>query len=369
MTALQELSLLSGALGNDYLERWKRDGGKVVGFTCGYLPEEVLHAAGILAYHVTPTGCADTSLADAHLSPYSCSFCRSCLQYAVDGKLGFLDGMVGLNGCDHLHRLYDSWCVLAPPSFAHFLSVPHRTGPRAEAWFRDEVASLAAALEAAFGRGITDDALRASIGVYSETRELLRELSPILGGSEMLRLLVAGFRLPREVYNGLLRRALDEARELVPASDGKPRVLLAGGPCDSPDFVELIEESGGAVVADTQCSGARSYAGEVDVWPAPLAALTRYYMGKPPCARMVGEQEARRAFLREQVRERRVEAVVYQRLKWCDLWGAESYVIRDELRALDLPFIVVEREYWLSGREQLKTRVQALLEIVANKRR
>jgi benzoyl-CoA reductase/2-hydroxyglutaryl-CoA dehydratase subunit BcrC/BadD/HgdB len=84
---------------------------------------------------------------------------------------------------------------------------------------------------------------------------------------------------------------------------------------------------------------------------------------------MVGEHEARRSFLRELVREHRVEAVVYQRLKWCDLWGAESYVIRDELRQLDLPFIVVEREYWLSGREQLKTRVQALLEIVANKRR
>jgi len=122
-------------------------------------------------------------------------------------------------------------------------------------------------------------------------------------------------------------------------------------------------------VTDTLCSGACSYAGAVDDGPDDLAALARYYLSKPPCARMVGEQAARRAFLRERVREARAEAVVYQRLKWCDLWGAESYVIRDELRELDLPFIVVEREYWLSGREQLKTRVQALLEIVTSKRR
>jgi benzoyl-CoA reductase/2-hydroxyglutaryl-CoA dehydratase subunit BcrC/BadD/HgdB len=369
MTALEELSSFSRALGNDHLERWKRDGGKIVGFTCGYLPEEVVHAAGILAYRISPTGCSDTALADAHLSPYSCSFCRSCLQFAADGKLGFLDGMVGMNGCDHLHRLYESWRVLASPSFTRFLSVPHRTGQRAEAWFREEVAALTASLETAFGRRISDEALRASIGMYCETRRLLRELALILEGSAMLRVLLAGHRLPREIYNELLRRALGEACARASTSDGRPRVLLAGGPCDSPEFVELIEESGGAVVADTLCSGARTYAGDVDGGPDALASLARYYLGKPPCARMVGEQEARRAFLREFVRERRVEAVIYQRLKWCDLWGTESYVIRDELRVLDLPFIVVEREYWLSGREQLKTRVQALLEIVANTRR
>ncbi len=55
--------------------------------------------------------------------------------------------------------------------------------------------------------------------------------------------------LALEGYNELLGRVVSEAHGVGNDSDGKPRVLLAGGICDSPEFVELVEESGGAVVA------------------------------------------------------------------------------------------------------------------------
>ena len=36
------------AISNEYVESWKKEGKKVVGTVCCHIPEEVIHAAGML---------------------------------------------------------------------------------------------------------------------------------------------------------------------------------------------------------------------------------------------------------------------------------------------------------------------------------
>jgi len=64
MTALEELVELAETPYNGAVREWKEKGGKVVGFTCAYIPEEILHAGGILPYRLSPTGCTETTEAD-----------------------------------------------------------------------------------------------------------------------------------------------------------------------------------------------------------------------------------------------------------------------------------------------------------------
>jgi hypothetical protein len=59
MAALEELNGLPRAISNSHLQEWKWGGGTIVGFTCGYVPEEVLHAAGILPYKTLETWMRD----------------------------------------------------------------------------------------------------------------------------------------------------------------------------------------------------------------------------------------------------------------------------------------------------------------------
>ena len=77
MTALEELTTVSRDIANPYLDAWRRQGKKAVGFFCSYVPEEILYAGGILPYRVRPTTCPpETHLADAYVSHLNCTFVR-----------------------------------------------------------------------------------------------------------------------------------------------------------------------------------------------------------------------------------------------------------------------------------------------------
>jgi benzoyl-CoA reductase/2-hydroxyglutaryl-CoA dehydratase subunit BcrC/BadD/HgdB len=48
---LTELEAVSGTLLNSYIEEWRNQGKRVLGYNCSYFPEEIVHAAGIRRIH------------------------------------------------------------------------------------------------------------------------------------------------------------------------------------------------------------------------------------------------------------------------------------------------------------------------------
>jgi bcr-type benzoyl-CoA reductase subunit C len=376
MTALEELVELAEVPYNRTVKDWKEKGGKVVGFICSYIPEEILHAGGILPYRLSPTGCTETTEADAYMSHFNCTFARSCLQFALTGEYEYLDGIVLMNSCDHLRRLYDNWKHAVGSPYMHYLSVPHRLGEGPEGWYRDELTIFKESVEEAFGVEITKESLLNSIDVHNRIRGLLKEIhelmqreKPPLMGSEMLKIIVAGFRSPKEEYAQLLEKLLSELTKEEGTTDYPARLMLMGGACDNPDFVQVIEDAGGLVVADTLCFGTRYFWNMVEVDGDPISALAKFYLNNPSCARMAGDQTERWNYAKQMIQDFKVDGVVIQRLKWCDLWGGEAFFVGEMIKELDLPFILLEREFWVSGEEQLKTRIQAMVELIEGKRR
>ena len=76
------------------IEQLKRQGGKVFGWLCTYVPEEIIHAAGALPIRIIGYS-HEANLDDgtAHLYINNCSFSRSCLQLGLEGAYDFLDGV------------------------------------------------------------------------------------------------------------------------------------------------------------------------------------------------------------------------------------------------------------------------------------
>jgi benzoyl-CoA reductase/2-hydroxyglutaryl-CoA dehydratase subunit BcrC/BadD/HgdB len=58
----------------------------------------------------------------------------------------------------------------------------------------------------------------------------------------------------------------------------------------------------------------------------------------------------------------RVDGVVLEIIKFCDLWGVDAVPLVEALRKEGIPVLKLEREYRLSSEGQLRTRVQAFLE-------
>ena len=193
--------------------------------------------------------------------------------------------------------------------------------------------------------------------------ELRRGESPPLTGAESLSVLLAGTTIPREQYNQLLRKLLEELKERQGISDYKARLMIAGGGgCDDPAFYQAIEELGGLIVADSLCYGSRYFWEPVEGGDDPWLALARAYLDRPACANMVDKVAQRSEFVRETVERSKADGVVFQRLRYCDLWGGQLLDVENKLKQWSIPLLSLEREYGMGSLGQLRTRVQAFLE-------
>ncbi len=159
---------------------------------------------------------------------------------------------------------------------------------------------------------------------------------------------------------------LDDLGKREGYTDYRARLMVMGGELDDPGYVEVIEQQGGLVVTDSLCFGSRMFWKEVEEdADDPMTALARFYVAeRPSCPRVFGEYEERAAFVREMIRDFRVDGVILERLAFCDLWGFEQFTIKNDFQDWGVPLMMLDREYTLSGVGQLTTRVQAFLETI-----
>jgi benzoyl-CoA reductase/2-hydroxyglutaryl-CoA dehydratase subunit BcrC/BadD/HgdB len=364
-----------GTIDNDYTKEWKAAGGRVAGFFCAHAPEELLWAAGILPVRMRGTGSEDTSCADQYLGSVNCAFVRHALNRVMSGDLAFLDGLLLTNSCDHLRRLSDICIAKQLAPFCHYIDVPHVNNEASLARLTAQLRVLKEHVESFFAVAISEEQLAEALKLYNRTRlllsrasRLLAEDAPRVTGSEVLAMAVAAASMPKDRFNALLERRLEqlEARNGTPQTRG-PRLMIIGGTLDDPGFLEVIESLGATIVADQLCWGAKTFSNPADEGIDPIEAIARRMLNHLPCPRMLNEYPNRLASLAEAVHQYRVDGIICERLKFCDLWGGEAEMLRRSARQeLQVPLLVIERDYLTaSGVGQLRTRVQAFLETLA----
>ena len=369
--AFQQFSEAADTLANPVLQSWKDQGGKVMGYFCSTVPEELITAAGMVPFRMRATGSTSTEESDAFYSSINCSFARHCFNLALIGEFKFLDGVICINSCDHVRRIYDNWIRFVPTDFAAVMSLPRKTGPDQVGWYRDELAMLKEKIEKHFGVEISDDTLWKAIKLHNETRRLQKALyelrkqdKPPITGAETLAVMVAGTAMPKEQYNEMLRELLDELSGSEGPGTHRARLMIVGGILNDPAYIKVIEDQGGLVVTDSTCFGTRLMWVKVNENASdPITALAQYYIAdRPSCPRFYGEHDNRAKYVIDMCREFNCNGIIGERLMFCDLWLVEHYMLDQDLRADGIPFLKLDREYLTSAIGQLRTRVQAFLE-------
>jgi benzoyl-CoA reductase/2-hydroxyglutaryl-CoA dehydratase subunit BcrC/BadD/HgdB len=364
---------LAGPIDNEHVREWKAAGGRVFGFFCAQAPEELLWAAGILPVRLRWTGSEDTSAADQYLGAVNCAFVRHTLSRVASGQLDFLDGLLLTNSCDHLRRVSDICVAKRLTPFCHYIDVPHVNSEASLARLIAQLRVLKERLESFAGVAITEEKLAGALKLYNRTRQLLSRASglrsedpPRVTGSEVLAMAVAAASMPKDRFNALLERRLDqiEGNGVMPSG---PRLMIVGGSLDDPGYLEVVESLGAIVVADQLCWGAKTFSNPVDEEIDPLEAIARRMLDHTGCPRMLNDYPRRLSSVIETARQNRVVGIICERLKFCDLWGGEAEMLRRSVREqLRLPFLVLERDYLTAGSVgQLRTRVQAFVETLA----
>jgi benzoyl-CoA reductase/2-hydroxyglutaryl-CoA dehydratase subunit BcrC/BadD/HgdB len=337
------------------------------------VPEEVIDAAGILPIRLTGDS-EEPSLEEASAYMYinTCSFVRGCLDLVLKERYRFLDGFVSGSTCDCPRRLTDVWQHYGFTPFVHIMDVPRKMTRAAHDLYREEVQALKKRIEESFGLEISDGALRRSIETYNHTRRLLKKLyelrksdRPPITGAEVLEVLDAGFKMPREQFNRVLERLVDEAGSGQRKVPGRFRLMVSGSPLNNPEFIRGIEELGGLVVVDELCTGVRHWWDLVDEGPStdPVEALSRRYLDNFPCPRMYPPEE-RLSRAVQLVREYRVDGVISEVVRYCVHCAHDQPLLKREMEREGVPVLELSLEYGASGTGQIRTRVQAFLEML-----
>jgi bzd-type benzoyl-CoA reductase N subunit len=360
---------------NNSIKEWRRQGGKVIGYVCIYVPEELFYAAGVLPFRVSGDNEElELKKAEAYLYINTCSFARTGFQLAIEGQYDFLEGLVTAETCDGARRLHDVWLRYRNNnSFMHIFYIPRKFTERAHSFYQDELEGLRNKLGEFVGKEINDRALRHAISVYNRSRQLLHRLyelrkrdNPPITGAETLEVVKAGMRIPREQYNNVLERLLDELEQTTRQINKKVRLMILGSILHNSEWIKAVESLDAVVVTDELCTGTRYFWNLVDANLPPMEALGQYYLNRPPCARF---QPSERRFnhIFDMVEQFKVHGVVSEIVRYCVPYGHDKPLLKEHLEKRDIPVLELDLEYGQGGTGQISTRAEAFVEMLQTK--
>ncbi|HOX08236.1 MAG TPA: double-cubane-cluster-containing anaerobic reductase [Planctomycetota bacterium] len=357
-----------------WAEAARERGEKLVGIYCEYAPRELILAAG--AWPVCLCGFTPEMVAPAEedLPANLCPLIKSSYGYIKERACPFFEAasaIVAETTCDGKKKMFEMIAGRHPTFVLELTQKPDE--PRAFEHWLGEVRELRRFLERTLETEITDARLRTAIARMNRRRQQLLSLYDFTRADEVYltgteRLLVNQRMACTPLEDELLaavRAELERRRAAgrTAAPPGAVRVLLTGTPVGPgvDKVLRLAEESGGIVVVQESCSGAKPLVEDVDGAGDPLEAIARKYFSLPcPC---FSPNPGRFALLDRLVAEFRPAAVIDLVWMACHTYNIESAQVRSWAQGRGLPFLKVETDYSGSDTEQLRTRIGSLMEM------
>jgi len=356
---------------------WKKRGVKVVGCVGISVPEELIIAGGCLPIQVT--GDPDNSLeaGDEYMEDTIVPHVRSIHNLFVMGKYDFLDLAVFPHTDDSLKRCYYGlWTEkheLDPDLKIPVLTVfdlLHSRKYIGNEYVRGRMEAFKDQIEKLSDRKISKETLLQAIELCNENRRLLKKIAalrsaepPRISGVEALQIIGASFFMSKEEHNELLKDFLAGADQFFPKNG--VRLYVSGSIIDNTRLYELIESCGAVVVSEDVSTGNRYSDNLVDTSTEDLLdALVDRYHAKSHDGRIYPITELA-DYVVNRVKESKAQGVIFNYLQWDDVHAWNYPTQRDALNAIGIPSIAFDmQQYKLESPEQLRTRIEAFLEMI-----
>ena len=358
----------------------QKAGRKVFGTFCVFVPDEI-----VIALNGIVTGlCGGSQFwvpgGEAVLPKNTCPLIKA----SVGARLGrtcpffrIADVYVGETTCDGKKKAYE---ILGQDVPMIIMDVPQMKRPKDILKWKDEIAEFAAKAEAITGNALTVENLKAAIRTVNEKRRAMARVYdarkslnlPISGRDALLMTQISFFDDPVRCAQ-MCNRLADELEQRIKdgvsvAKPGDKRILITGTPLAVPNWKlhNIIETSGAVVVCEEMCTGTRYFENLVDDSGETLddlfMALAERYM-KNNCACFTPNPGRIEDIIRL-ARAYHADGVIDCSLKFCGLYDIEKRTVSEALRAEGIPVLSLETDYEDSDAGQLRTRIEAFVEML-----
>ena len=365
----------------------KEAGKKVIGYTCLFAPTELILAAGAIPVRVN-SGWYDTSkLGDRVVPVEVCPVVRSTIGAKMIGLSPYLemsDALISVLTCDGMTKMGE---ILSDYKKIWSMPLPRvKDSAQSLRFWREEIMTLKGQIEALTGNKITAKKLKAAIEKTQKATKAFRRLqdlrkgNPVIMGRDAMLVNqtymwddITRWTEKTEKLCDELEKNVQEKKWVCPPDT--PRVMVTGTPMIWPDnwkLPSLVEEATpqGVLIADELCSGERLLYDPVgvDEWSMDdmfNAIGERYLMASTcPCFTSADGNEDRINWLLNKVKEWNIQGVIYYVVRGCMLYAMEYTRVKKVLDRINMPVYYLDTEYTREDVGQMKTRVEAFLEML-----
>jgi len=369
------------------LQEWKAKGGKVVGTLCVFAPNELILASGaklvrLCSGYYDSQHPANELLGDAGLCPLVKSTLGNKM-VKCSPLFELCDLVVAPATCDGKMKLGEILSDFIP---VLMLNVPRvKTGDTTSKMWIEEMKYMMYRLEDLTGQKIKRKHLSRVIKQYNRATKVWGALCDTrkqkrvsLWGRDFV--LISQLAMMDE-----LDRWCDHVEELTRqvnqmhaagqfvGRENSPRVIVGGSPIIWPNWKlpNLIEESDGVIIMDELCSSTRMLQDPIIIdegsRSSMLKAIAERYLYPCTCP-CFSPNDERIIRLNNFIKDYALDGMVYHVLRGCHLNNLEASKVDQELRKKHVSMLKIESEYDEGDVEQIRTRVEAFLEMIKSRK-
>jgi benzoyl-CoA reductase/2-hydroxyglutaryl-CoA dehydratase subunit BcrC/BadD/HgdB len=366
----------------------KEEGKKVIGYMCLFAPTELILAAGAIPVRVNSGWYDAAKLGDRVVPVEVCPMVRSTIgakMIALSPYLEVSDALISVLTCDGMTKLGE---ILSDYTPVWSMTLPRvKDSEQSTHFWREEIKAVKGQIEALTGNKIGRKQLKSAIELTQKATKAFRRLqelrkaSPVIMGRDAMLVNQTYMWDNIERWTEKTEALCDQLEERVrkkiwACPPDTPRVMITGTPMIWPDnwkLPTLIEEGTppGVLVADELCSSERIMYDPVgvDEWSMSdmLNAISeRYLMASTcPCFTSKDGNEDRINWLVNKIKEWNIQGVIYYVHRGCILYAMEYTRVKKVLDCLGIPVYYLDTEYTREDVGQMKTRVEAFLEMLS----
>ncbi len=357
----------------------KKQGRKIIGSFCVFVPEEIVLAANATLVGLCTGADFDIEEVERYLPRNTCSLIKSAFGFKLGRVCPYLesaDMIVGENTCDGKKKAYETLDSMVDNLYV--MDLPQVKSKQGYDFLRAEYERFKTKMENLTGVDISFDSLKNAIKIVNAKRSALHRLSelrkedpaPISGLDALLANQISFYDNPAR-FTESLNKICDELETRIKAnrnlsSKKIPRILISGCPMAIPNWKIpwIIESSGAIIVGEESCVGERGTRNATDDSGAGIdelmdAITDRYF--KVDCAIFTPNQD-RLDHIMEMVKTYKADGVIHYGLQFCQPYIMESIPVEKALEEKDIPCLRIETDYGMEDAGQLKTRVEAFIE-------
>ncbi len=362
------------------LQEAKAQGRKIVGTFCVFVPEEIVLAADAVCVGLCAGAEIGKEAAEKILPRNTCALIKSFVGFKLSRLCPYIEScdlVVGETTCDGKKKAYEIFADYAP---VYVMEIPQMKNACDRDLWKTEILRFKDKIEAITGNTITAEKLQAAVKLVNDRRRALQRLnqlraaSPVpISGRDVLLINQISFYDDPARFTGQINQLCDELEDRVKAHQGvvpenTPRLMLSGCPMAVPNWKLpfIVESSGAVIVGEESCIGTRNTRDLVaESGPSldeMLDSLADRYM-RIDCACFTPNTE-RLDNITAMAKDLQVKGVIHYGLSFCTPYAVEAFKVEKALQAAGVPMLSIETDYSMEDVEQLKTRVEAFVEMV-----